>query len=110
MRADTPVTCGYGLGRGVRGREFSSTRSNPPRTPRDRLSCHAVRHEALVLPDGGERPPSPRCRSGGVKLEATATGGRRDVVRAASTKSHRLGTAGRVECGEPDEKVYARNR
>jgi len=29
-----------------------------------------VRHEALVFPDGGERPSMPRRRSGGVKLEA----------------------------------------
>ena len=29
-----------------------------------------VRHEALLLPDGGERPPLPCRRSGGVKLEA----------------------------------------
>jgi len=29
-----------------------------------------VRHEALVFPNGGERPSSPGRRSGGVKLEA----------------------------------------
>ena len=29
-----------------------------------------VRHEALLFPNGGERPPSPCRRSGGVKLEA----------------------------------------
>jgi hypothetical protein len=29
-----------------------------------------VRREALSVPDGGERPSSPRRRSGGVKLEA----------------------------------------
>ena len=27
------MTCGCGLGRGARGREFSSTRSNPPEDP-----------------------------------------------------------------------------
>jgi hypothetical protein len=29
-----------------------------------------VRREALLFPDGGERPPSPCRRSGGVKLRA----------------------------------------
>ena len=29
-----------------------------------------VRHEALLLPNGGGRPPLPCRRSGGVKLEA----------------------------------------
>jgi hypothetical protein len=29
-----------------------------------------VRHEALLMPDGGGRPSSLRRRSGGVKLEA----------------------------------------
>src|SRR5262245_19427521 len=34
------------------------------------LRSPVVRHEALLLPNGGERPPSPCRRSGGVKLEA----------------------------------------
>jgi hypothetical protein len=36
-----------------------------------------VRHEALSVPDGGGRPLSPCRRSGGVKLEAALSAGRR---------------------------------
>src|SRR5215831_11376229 len=62
------------------------------------LRSPVVRHEALLLPNGGERPPSPCRRSGGVKLEA------------AWTKSRRSGTAGWAGRGERSGKVYARNR
>jgi hypothetical protein len=36
-----------------------------------------VRHEALSVPNGGGRPLSPCRRSGGVKLEAAGSAGRR---------------------------------
>jgi hypothetical protein len=43
-----------------------------------------VRHEALVVPNGGERPSSPGCRSDRVKLRAARIPAGRGGVRVAS--------------------------
>ena len=45
--------------------------------PLEVLAPLDVRREALLFSDGGERPPSPCRRSGGVKLRAARPGGRR---------------------------------
>lgn len=63
-----------------------------------------------VVSDGGERPPSPRCRSDVVKLAAARPEERRVRAGAAATKSGRPSTAGWAGSGERDGKVYARNR
>jgi hypothetical protein len=68
-----------------------------------------VRHGALAFRIEVRDRPSPRRRSGGVKLEA-ARAGVAGEGGAASTKSRRLGTAGWAGRGERDGKVYARNR
>ena len=74
------------------------------------MEAPGVRHEALLLTDGGERPSisllSQRCCEAGGSLTRGSVG----RTGAASTKSRRFGTAGWAGRGERDGKVYARNR
>jgi len=74
------------------------------------LTRFRLRHEALLFRMEVRDHPSPRRRSGGVKLEAADPGGRRGEAGAVSTKSRRSSTTGWAERGERDEKVYERNR
>jgi len=69
-----------------------------------------VRHEALVVSNGGGRPSLPCRRSGGVEAGGSLIRGSPGRVGAASTKSCRSSTAGWAGRGERDGKEYARNR